>query len=64
MTTAYVVRLILARCPELTLGDLADLDKEVAELVMAVTDELAARVDGLREIAEAAARERDDPVPV
>jgi hypothetical protein len=44
----YVTRLILQRCgDQLTLGDLADLDVAVAQLMMRSIDILAERVTAL-----------------
>jgi hypothetical protein len=44
MDPDYVLRLILARCPELEPADLADLSPEVERLLTEVIDALADRV--------------------
>jgi hypothetical protein len=43
----YVLRLILARCPELEPADLADLSPEVERLMVEAIDALAAQIDEL-----------------
>jgi hypothetical protein len=43
----YAVRLVLARCPELTRADLIDLSPEVARLMTEAIDALADRLDEL-----------------
>jgi hypothetical protein len=44
MDPEYVLRLVLARCPELEPTDLADLSPEVERLVTEVIDALVVRV--------------------
>jgi hypothetical protein len=43
----YTVRLILARCPELTLADLGELDAEIAAVIVEAIDTIAARAETL-----------------